>query len=76
MHARASAKLVAMVAEMDGTAVTVTKDGQSADGGSILDLMMLGAGRGDTVELAVSGADAQARLAELAALFESGFGEE
>lgn len=76
LHARASARLVAMVAEMDGARVTVSKDGQSAEGGSILDLMMLGAGRGDEVELAVVGPAAEARLAELAALFQSGFGED
>lgn len=76
LHARASAKLVAAVAAMDGCQVSVTKDGNSADGGAILDLMMLGAARGDTIELSVSGADADARLAELVALIEDGFGED
>ena len=61
---------------MDGVAVTVAKDDHSAAGGSILGLMMLGAAKGDHVELAVSGADAEARLAELAELVESGFGED
>jgi phosphocarrier protein HPr len=76
LHARASAKFVAAVAAMPGCEVKVSKDGHSAAGGSILGLMMLGAARGDTVELCVSGADAEARLAELVALFEDGFGED
>lgn len=75
LHARASAMLVARVAEMEGAQVTVSKDGNGAEGKSILDLMMLGAGIGDEVELAVSGTDAVARLEVLVALFESGFGE-
>lgn len=76
LHARASAKFVGAVAGMEGCRVRVTKDGHSAAGGSILGLMMLGAARGDTVELMVSGKDAEARLAELIALIEGGFGED
>ena len=76
LHARASARFVAAVAEMDGSQVQVRKDNHSAAGGSILGLMMLGAARGDEVELVVSGAQAEARLDALAALIESGFGED
>ena len=76
LHARASAKFVTAVAAMDGCDVRVGKDGHSAAGGSILGLMMLGAAKGDTVELCVTGADAEARLAELAAMVEDGFGED
>jgi phosphocarrier protein len=76
LHARASAKFVAAVAGMDGCEVRVAKDGHSAAGGSILGLMMLGAAKGDTVEITVTGADADERLAELAAMVEGGFGED
>jgi phosphocarrier protein len=76
LHARASAKFVGAVAAMDGCQVRVAKDGHSAAGGSILGLMMLGAAKGDTVELTVTGEDAEARLAELAEMVESGFGED
>ena len=76
LHARASAKFVAAAAQMDGTRITVTKDGTSALGGSILGLMMLGAAMGDTIEIAAEGDDAEARLNELVALVESGFGED
>lgn len=76
LHARASAKFVGAVAGMDGCEVKVSKDGHSAAGGSILGLMMLGAAMGDTIELSVSGEQAEARLKELAAMIESGFGED
>ena len=76
LHARASAKFVAAAAVMDGCDVRVTKDGHSAAGGSILGLMMLGAAKGDTIEVAVSGADAEQKLAELAAMVRDGFGED
>lgn len=76
LHARASAKFVSAVAVMEGTDVQITKDGNSASGGSILGLMMLGAAKGDSVELAVSGENFAARFLELAAMIEDGFGEE
>ena len=76
LHARASAKFVAAVAAMEGCSVKVAKDGHSAAGGSILGLMMLGAAKGDTIEVAVSGADAEQKLAELAAMVRDGFGED
>lgn len=77
LHARASAKFVGAVAALpDGVSVTVSKAPHSAAGGSILGLMMLGAAKGDTVEVAVEGDNADAVLAELIALIADGFGEE
>ena len=76
LHARASAKFVTAVAAMDRCEVRVAKDGHTATGGSILGLMMLGAAKGDRVEVCVTGADAEQRLAELVALVEGGFGED
>lgn len=77
LHARASAKFVGAVASLpDGVSVTVTKTPNSAAGGSILGLMMLGAAKGDTIEVAVTGEGADGVLAELVALVESGFGED
>ncbi len=76
LHARASAKFVGAVAELsNGTQVRVAKDGNEANGGSILGLMMLGAARGDTIEVIVSGDDAEAVLGQLSAIVEDGFGE-
>ncbi|APE29203.1 HPr family phosphocarrier protein [Aurantiacibacter gangjinensis] len=76
LHARASAKFVSMVAEMDNHKVAVEKDDHSAAGGSILGLMMLGAAMGDTVTLKVEGPEAEAKLGALVALVEGKFGED
>ncbi|WP_336980277.1 HPr family phosphocarrier protein [Altererythrobacter fulvus] len=77
LHARASAKFVAAVANLPGGAtVTVAKDGMEAAGGSILGLMMLGAAKGDTIEVCVKGDDAEALLTKLVGLVMDGFGED
>lgn len=77
LHARASAKFVGAVTALPETiSVHIIKDGNSAAGGSILGLMMLGAAKGDTVELVVSGEDSEAAFQDLAAMIEDGFGEE
>ena len=76
LHARASARFVGAVSALpDDVAVRVAKGANEAAGGSILGLMMLGAARGDEVELIVAGPDAQAILDQLAALVADGFGE-
>ena len=77
LHARASAKFVNMCAMLpDGLAVKVIKDGNEAAGASILGLMMLGAAKGDTIAIAVSGDGAEAALEQLAAMVKDGFGED
>jgi len=77
LHARASAKFVSAVSALpNGTEVRVAKGGNEAAGGSILGLMMLGAAKGDTVEVIVAGEDAAAVLGQLVAMVADGFGEE
>lgn len=77
LHARASAKFVGAVSALpEGAQVRVSKDGNEAAGGSILGLMMLGAAKGDTVELIVEGENSDGVLADLVALVEDGFGED
>ena len=77
LHARASAKFVNAVAKLgDGLSVKVFKDGAEAAGGSILGLMMLGAAKGDTIEIAVSGDGAHLALLKLVGLVKDGFGED
>ncbi len=77
LHARASAKFVGMVAGLPaGVKVTVSKAPHSAAGGSILGLMMLGAAKGDSIEVLVEGDGADSVLADLATLVETGFGED
>jgi phosphocarrier protein len=76
LHARASAKFVNAVAELpEGCNVRVAKGENEAAGGSILGLMMLGAAKGDTIEIVVAGEDADAVMAQLSAMVEDGFGE-
>lgn len=77
LHARASAKFVNAVAELPcGVDVRVSKDGVEAAGGSILGLMMLGAAKGDQINISVSGDGAEEALSTLAELVRGGFGEE
>ena len=64
------------VAELPDTCtVRVAKGDNEAAGGSILGLMMLGAAKGDTIEIIVAGDNAEAVMAELSAMVEDGFGE-
>jgi len=77
LHARASAKFVNMVAMLPGSLnIKVVKDGTEAAGGSILGLMMLGAARGDSVDIVVAGDGADVALAKLSGLVKDGFGED
>ena len=77
LHARASAKFVNTVAAFPDTLVVkVSKDGAEAEGGSILGLMMLGAARGDTIEICVTGEDAAVALSKLVGLVRDRFGED
>jgi phosphocarrier protein len=77
LHARASAKFVNAVARLpEGVDVRVIKDGTEAQGGSILGLMMLGAAKGDSVEIVVTGPDADGVLMKVAGLVKDGFGED
>lgn len=77
LHARASAKFVNAVTKLcDGVSVSVHKDGNEAGGGSILGLMMLGAAKGDSVEIVVTGEGADQALSKLVGLVMDGFGED
>ena len=75
LHARASAKFVNLAAEL-GTPIEVEKDGHRVCGTSIMGLMMLGAGMGDSITIHVEGNGADDSLAKLVALVEDRFGEE
>ena len=58
LHARASAKFVNLASEVDA-AIEVEKDGHKVCGTSIMGLMMLGAGVGDTITIHVEGFEAE-----------------
>ena len=75
LHARASAKFVNLASGLDAM-IEVEKDGHRVCGTSIMGLMMLGAARGDSITIHVSGTNAEDALEKLAALVEERFGEE
>jgi phosphocarrier protein HPr len=74
LHARASAKFVKCAEGFDAD-ITVSRDGQSASGVSIMGLMMLAAGEGSTIEVEARGPQAVEALEAIAELVMSGFGE-
>ena len=75
LHARASAKFVTMASGFNAE-VTVSHDGSSVTGTSIMGLMMLAAGIGDSIEIAAIGPEAEAAVAKLTGLVIDKFGEE
>ena len=74
LHARASAKLAELALSLKAI-VTVSFEGESADARSIMDLLCLGAGIGNKVELSAEGSEARGALDAVEALFRDGFGE-
>ena len=74
LHARAAAKFVTL-AEQYVAEVDVARDGQTVSARSIMGLMMLGAGKGSTLELQAQGTDAEAAIEALSGLVEAGFNE-
>lgn len=75
LHARASAKFVNCVEQFEAT-VTVTREGQSVGGTSIMGLMMLAASIGTTIEVSASGPEAEPALVALTNLVNDRFGED
>ena len=75
LHARASAKFVQPVDGYDAE-VTVSKDGMTVGGTSIMGLMMLAASPGCSVLVTAVGAQAREVLDALDALVADRFGEE
>jgi phosphocarrier protein HPr len=75
LHARPSASFVQTASRFQSD-IKVEKDGQVADGKSILDLMMLAAAQGTQIKIRVDGEDAQEALKALEELIERQFGED
>lgn len=74
LHARASRKFAEVALQYDSKIVVRRDDGE-ADATSLMDLMMLGAGVGSTIDVEAEGPQAEDAMAALAALVEDGFGE-
>jgi phosphocarrier protein HPr len=75
LHARASMAFVTL-ATSQPVELTVEKDGNTAAGTSILDLMMLGAAKGDTISISAEGDGADGAVQALVELVEARFNEE
>jgi phosphocarrier protein len=75
LHARASAKFV-KCAEGFSARITVSRDGQSVGGTSIMGLLTLAASQGTKITIVAEGSDAREALIALVALVRDGFGEE
>ena len=75
LHARAAAKVAALCETMTGD-IIFSANGVSATGRSIMGLMLLAAGPGDKLQIAVTGTDAANMVEPLASLVESGFDED
>jgi phosphocarrier protein HPr len=75
LHARASAKFV-KCAEAYDAQVTVSRDGQTVPGTSIMGLMMLGASIGTTIMVETSGPQADEAMTALTTLLERKFDED
>ena len=75
LHARAAARFVQTAAAFT-CEVSVVKAGNKVNGKSIMGLMMLGAARGDSIDIRVAGPGAAEALAQIAGMVRDGFGEE
>ena len=75
LHARAAARFV-HTASRFRSRVTVSRNGRTMDGKSILGILLLAASEGTLLRVAAEGEDESAAVDALAALVESGFGEE
>jgi phosphocarrier protein len=75
LHARAAAKFVSLVGSFQSM-VTVSKDGNSVPGDSILGLMTLSASQGCVIAVSIDGPDEVAAAAAIASLVTCGFNED
>lgn len=74
LHARAAAQFVRTATQFSSR-VTVSKDGTTIDGKSILGILFLGATAGSELTIAASGEDEQEAVEALVTLVTSGFGD-
>ena len=75
LHARPSAKLTQLASNFKSQ-VFMSRNGRRINAKSIMGVMMLAAAKGSTITLETDGDDEVQAIDALAALIESGFGEE
>ena len=64
LHGRVAGRLV-QEAQKCSAAVTIRHDNREADAKSILDILLLAAGQGSTIELRATGSDAESAVRRL-----------
>ncbi|MEC9250500.1 MAG: HPr family phosphocarrier protein [Pseudomonadota bacterium] len=74
LHARAAAKFVETAQGFDAV-VHVTREGETVNADSIMELLMLAASKGAEISIASEGAQAEDASAALVELVEAGFYE-
>jgi phosphocarrier protein len=75
LHARSAAKIV-QVSEKFESQIRLHRDGNAADGKSILDILTLACPKGSVIRVEATGPDAEQAIQEIASLISSGFEEE
>jgi phosphocarrier protein len=75
LHARAAAKFVEMAQGFDAE-IHVSRDGETVNADSIMELLMLAAGKGSEIGIETTGPDAERAADSLAGLVEAGFHED
>lgn len=75
LHLRA-ASVLAQAARKFNSSILLRIDKQEANARSVTQLIMLGAGQGTKVRVAIEGDDAVEAAAAIRAIFEDGFGED
>jgi phosphocarrier protein len=77
LHARASARFVRRATQFTSRVELIRQDSaESADGKSILSVLLLAATRGTQLTIRAEGEDEERAIRELVELIEQGFGEE
>jgi len=74
MHARPAAQFVKRASKYQCD-IWVEKDDEPVNGKSIMGLMMLAAGKGETIKVITDGVDAEAAMTDLEELVSNGFGD-
>jgi phosphocarrier protein HPr len=75
LHARAAVMLVQTASRFEAD-VTVSKDGQSVNGRSIMGIMMLAAEQGSSIDVTTSGPQAEQALEAIRELVDARFHED
>lgn len=74
LHARPAAQFVKRASKYKCD-IWVEKDDEPVNGKSIMGLMMLAAGRGESIKLTTEGVDAEEAMSDLEDLINTGFGD-